>query len=135
MDISAGGHSIRDAGGWALSLPFCSCWWPSLRGSLNATCKIIPPHENAHILFIGRSDVFWLSIGRFDVFWLCIGASGVISLSANLLRREVAGISDRFVAHRLAAGQILPSGIRRFLQASNRHEACLYPETIHLASR
>lgn len=29
-------------------------------GSSNVTCKIIPPHENAHILFIGRSDVFWL---------------------------------------------------------------------------
>lgn len=79
----------------------------------------------------GRNSVSCLSIGWFDVFWLCIGTSGGISLSVNLLRREVAGISGRFVAHRLEAGQILPSGIRLFLQASNLHEACLHPGTIH----
>lgn len=69
-----------------------------LRGSLSVICKIIPPHENAHIL----------SIGRFDVFWLCIGTSGLITLRVNLLRWEGLGISGRFVAHRLEAGQILP---------------------------
>lgn len=31
-----------------------------------------------------------------------------VSLSVNFLRREVAGISGLFVAHRLEDGQILP---------------------------
>lgn len=79
----------------------------------------------------GRNSVSCLSIGWFDVFWLCIGISGLIPLSVNLLRLEVAGISGLFAAHHLEAGQILPLGIRRFLQASNQHEACLHPGTIH----
>nr|DAL70547.1 MAG TPA: hypothetical protein [Caudoviricetes sp.] len=79
----------------------------------------------------GRNGVSCLSMGRFDMFWLCIDTSGLISLSVNLLRWEVAGISGRFVAHRLEAGQILPSGIRLFLQASNLHGACLHSGTIH----
>lgn len=79
----------------------------------------------------GRHGVSCLSIGRFDVFWLCIGTSGLISLSVNLLRREVAGISGRFVAHHLEAGQILPSGIRLFLlfrrQINMKHVFILEP--------
>ena len=88
-------------------------------------------HKRFVLAMYGRNSVSCLSIGWFDVFWLCIGTSGVISLSVNLLRREGLGISDRFVANRLEAGQILPLGIRRFLQASNQHEACLHPGTIH----
>nr|DAG55729.1 MAG TPA: hypothetical protein [Caudoviricetes sp.] len=40
---------------------------------MSVSRRIIPPHENAHILFIGRSDVFCL----------CIGTSGLISISVN----------------------------------------------------
>lgn len=64
IGISAGEAFFTRYWGWALSSSFCSCWWPSLRGSLNAICKTIPPHENAHILFIGRSDVFWLCMAE-----------------------------------------------------------------------
>nr|DAO90544.1 MAG TPA: hypothetical protein [Caudoviricetes sp.]DAR38617.1 MAG TPA: hypothetical protein [Caudoviricetes sp.] len=31
---------------------------------MNATCKTIPPHENAYILFIGRNGVFWLCMAE-----------------------------------------------------------------------
>lgn len=122
IGLSAGEAFFTRYWGWALSSSFCSCWWPSLRGSLNVTCKIKPPHENAHILFIGRNGVFWLCIATSDVF--------TQPHSVNLLRWEGSGISGLFVAHHLEAGQILPSGIRRFLQASNLPGACLHAGTI-----
>nr|DAQ54478.1 MAG TPA: hypothetical protein [Caudoviricetes sp.] len=31
---------------------------------MSITCRIIPPHENAHILFIGRNGVFWLCMAE-----------------------------------------------------------------------
>lgn len=87
--------------------------------------------NNGTSMAMARMAVSCLSIGRFDVFWLCIGTSGLISLGVNLLRWDESGISGLFVAHRLEVGQILPSGIRRFLQASNLHGACLHSGTIH----
>lgn len=53
-------YSIRSAEDWALSPSLCLCWCPLLCGSLGVSRRIKPHHENAHILFIGRSDVFWL---------------------------------------------------------------------------